>query len=71
MPSTYQLYLYTPSFAAAAAAIVVFAILTVAHGYRMATTRTWFCIPFFIGGLCKSSPPPLILIRANNFQSKP
>lgn len=60
MTGTYILYFYTPSLAAAAVAIVIFALLTTAHGYRLITARTWFCIPFFIGGLCKSFQPLVV-----------
>ncbi|KAI4108130.1 MAG: hypothetical protein LQ339_002402 [Xanthoria mediterranea] len=46
----YVLYRYTPSIAAAAVVISVFAILTGLHTYRMIRTKLWFCVPFTIGG---------------------
>ncbi|PVH67423.1 RTA1 like protein [Cadophora sp. DSE1049] len=42
---------YAPSIAAGAIATIVFTVLTVAHTSRLFKTRTWFCIPFVIGGL--------------------
>lgn len=48
----YVLYRYTPSIAAAAVVISVFAILTGLHTYRMIRTKLWFCVPFTIGGAC-------------------
>ncbi|KAI4261615.1 MAG: hypothetical protein L6R42_003188 [Xanthoria sp. 1 TBL-2021] len=47
----YVLYRYSPSIVAAAVAIVVFAILTGLHTYRMIQTKLWFCVPFTIGGV--------------------
>lgn len=57
MPTTedrYELYHYIPSIAAAAVAIIIFAILTILHGYRMVKRRMWFCLPFVVGGMCTS-----------------
>jgi hypothetical protein len=51
--SVYHLYQYVPSLGAAIAAIVIFAILTIAHFYRLIRQRAWFCIAFAVGGLCK------------------
>lgn len=48
----YELYHYAPSIAAAAIFIIIFAILTGIHTYRMIRTRLWFCLPFTIGGIC-------------------
>ncbi len=47
------LYQYVPSLAAAVVAIVIFAILTIAHSYLLVKQRAWFCIAFTVGGLCK------------------
>jgi hypothetical protein len=57
MPSTYILYFYNPSLGLAIAAIAIFGLLTVAHGYRLITTRMWFCIPFVVGGICELTFP--------------
>lgn len=57
------LYDYDPSLPAAVIAVIIFAILSAAHGWRMIKHRTWFCIPFVIGGLCKSESRFRILIQ--------
>ncbi|XPS78340.1 hypothetical protein M3J09_010355 [Ascochyta lentis] len=44
------LWYYIPSLPAAIAFAILFAILTVAHGWRMLDTKLWFCFPFFLGG---------------------
>ncbi len=48
----YYLWHYNPSQPAAVVFIVLFALATAAHGWKMFTTRMWFCLPFFIGGIC-------------------
>lgn len=47
----YVLWPYTPTTAAGVVAALVFIILTVLHTWRLVKNRTWFCIPFVIGGL--------------------
>ncbi|KAJ4352607.1 hypothetical protein N0V95_004112 [Ascochyta clinopodiicola] len=47
----YVLWPYTPSIAGGAIACAVFALLTCAHIFRLVKNRTWFCIPFIVGGL--------------------
>ncbi|ETN39822.1 uncharacterized protein HMPREF1541_06048 [Cyphellophora europaea CBS 101466] len=47
----YELWHYTPSLAGGIIASIAFALLTIAHTWRLARTRLWFCIPFVIGGL--------------------
>ncbi|KAH7066744.1 RTA1 like protein-domain-containing protein [Paraphoma chrysanthemicola] len=47
----YVLWPYTPTVAAGAIAAIVFILLTGLHSWRLVTNRTWFCIPFVIGGL--------------------
>ena len=44
-------YYYTPSKAAACIFIVLFGLSTLMHFYQLARTRTWFMIPFVIGGI--------------------
>jgi hypothetical protein len=51
-------YGYDVSLAAAIATVIVFAILSALHLFRLFKTRTWFCIPFTIGALCKTTLPP-------------
>jgi hypothetical protein len=47
----YKLWAYDPSVAGGVIGASVFAILTLFHGWRLFRNRTWFCIPFVIGGL--------------------
>lgn len=47
-------YYYEPSMAAAAIFVILFALTSILHSVQMFTTRTWFMIPFLIGGYCKS-----------------
>lgn len=47
----FKLYRYDPSIAAAVIFIIAFTLTTLLHGYQMIRTRTWFFIPFFIGGI--------------------
>ena len=54
--SKFELYKYTPSLAAAVLFIVLFALTTSLHSYQMFRTRTWFYIPFLLGGLCTYKP---------------
>lgn len=48
-------YDYTPSAPAAGIAATAFMLFTALHTYQLFRTRTWFFIPFIIGGYCKSS----------------
>lgn len=48
-------YYYEPSMAAAAIFVVLFGLTSILHSVQMFTTRTWFMIPFLIGGYCKST----------------
>ncbi|PWY72618.1 RTA1-domain-containing protein [Aspergillus eucalypticola CBS 122712] len=48
------LYYYTPSAAAAGIFVVLFGISTVLHFLQLVRTRTWFMIPFFIGGILEA-----------------
>ncbi|KAF2119841.1 RTA1 like protein-domain-containing protein [Lophiotrema nucula] len=47
----YKLWNYTPSTAGGVIGAIVFFILTFFHSWRLVKNRTWFCIPFVIGGL--------------------
>lgn len=42
---------YEPSEAAAIIFIVLFALTTALHAFQLISKRTWFMIPFFIGGI--------------------
>lgn len=46
-------YYYEPSMAAAVIFVLLFGVSTIWHGVQMFMTRTWFMIPFLIGGLCQ------------------
>ncbi|PVH71332.1 hypothetical protein DL98DRAFT_503731 [Cadophora sp. DSE1049] len=45
---------YSPSLAVGAVTTGIFAILTIFHTVRLFKTRTWFCIPFIVGGIFES-----------------
>ncbi|CAH0025181.1 unnamed protein product [Clonostachys rhizophaga] len=50
---SFELYRYGPSLAAAMTFIARFLLVTIVHAYQMLRTRTWFIIPFVIGGCCQ------------------
>ena len=54
----FSYYEYLPSKAAAIIACLIFIIITILHTWQLFRTRTWFFIPFVIGGLCQCSPSP-------------
>ncbi|KAF2719229.1 RTA1 domain protein [Polychaeton citri CBS 116435] len=47
----FQYYHYVPNLAAAVIFIILFFLSTALHFYQMIRTRTWFMIPFCIGGI--------------------
>jgi hypothetical protein len=49
----FRLYRYSPSLPAAIVSVVVFALLTAAHVWRISRTRAFYFTAFTIGGLCK------------------
>lgn len=49
----YYLWKYLPSIAAAVIFILLFLVMSILVSWRMFKTRTWFCIPFAVGGFCK------------------
>ncbi|KAL4993372.1 RTA1 like protein-domain-containing protein [Aspergillus recurvatus] len=49
-PSDFKLYRYNPSIGAAVLFIILFIIASGLHTYQAARTRTWFLIPFVVGG---------------------
>uniref|UniRef100_A0A093XCV8 Protein RTM1 n=1 Tax=Talaromyces marneffei PM1 TaxID=1077442 RepID=A0A093XCV8_TALMA len=49
----YYLWYYVPSLPAAIIFLLLFIAATTLHIYRLFKTRTWFCIPFAIGGICR------------------
>ncbi|KAF2126292.1 RTA1 like protein [Dothidotthia symphoricarpi CBS 119687] len=46
----YYLWHYIPSLPAAIIFAILFIIVTIAHTWKMARARMWFCLPFVIGG---------------------
>lgn len=52
----FVLYHYDPSFAAAVIFIALFFITTFLHVFQLAFKRTWYFIPFVIGGFCEFYP---------------
>ncbi|OBR06415.1 RTM1 protein [Colletotrichum higginsianum IMI 349063] len=50
----YYLWHYVPSLVAAIIFEVLFVLVTLFHAWKIARTKTWFCIVFCIGGLCRS-----------------
>ncbi|RAL67917.1 hypothetical protein DID88_008642 [Monilinia fructigena] len=47
----YMLYHYEPSTAAAVVFVVLFALTAILHVYQLVSKRTWYFIPFIVGGL--------------------
>ena len=59
-PTTFHLYAYTPSLAAAIIFTILFALTTSLHSYQLTKTRAWYLTPIVIGGLCTQPLlPPL------------
>ena len=56
MAQKHVLYHYKPSFLAATAAMVLFANTTLFHLWQIYKHKTWYFIPFIIGGICKLEP---------------
>ncbi|KAJ5654494.1 RTA1-domain-containing protein [Penicillium lividum] len=50
----FKFYYYDPSAAAAAIFVVLFGLSTLLHFYQLVRTRTWFMIPFLIGGILET-----------------
>jgi hypothetical protein len=54
----YILYHYNPSFVAAVIFIALFALSSLLHLFQLIRKRTWYFIPFLIGGFCKLFQKP-------------
>ncbi|CAJ2514038.1 Uu.00g021570.m01.CDS01 [Anthostomella pinea] len=52
--SGFVFYRYHPSLAAAAVFVALFAINTLVHAFQLARYRTWYFIPFVIGGIVEA-----------------
>ena len=59
----FEYYKYDPSMVAAVIFIALFSITGFLHIYQMFSTRTWFFIPFVIGGLCEQLPSFISVAR--------
>ncbi|KAL3478486.1 RTA1 like protein-domain-containing protein [Aspergillus californicus] len=51
---SFTFYYYTPSAAAAGIFVGLFGVSTLLHFYQLVRTRTWFMIPFAIGGVMET-----------------
>jgi hypothetical protein len=49
----FYLWEYLPSIPAAVIFLILFLVMTALLSWRMFKTKTWFCVPFIIGGICK------------------
>ncbi|KAF1847604.1 RTA1-domain-containing protein [Cucurbitaria berberidis CBS 394.84] len=47
------LWKYVPNPPAAITFAILFLFLTIAHTWKMLKHRTWYCLPFVIGGICE------------------
>ena len=52
----FRFYRYDPSVAANAVFVGLFGLVTAGHIFALVKRRTWYFIPFVIGGLCKCTP---------------
>jgi len=53
-PNAWVTYRYVPSLAAAVIFIIIFGVLTTVHIVKMLKLRSWFFVPFVLGGVSKS-----------------
>src|SRR3569833_2571152 len=53
-PTGFVFYRYDPSLGAAVAFLILFALTTCAHGVQLFRTKTWYFIPFVVGGLSET-----------------
>jgi hypothetical protein len=51
--TTVYLWKYLPSIPLSTAAIILFTLTTTVHTYGALKSRSYFHIPFLLGGLCK------------------
>lgn len=48
----FKLYRFTPSLPGAIIAVIVFAVLTAVHFWRLMRARSFYFTPFLVGGAC-------------------
>lgn len=54
----FRLYRYTPSLEGAIVSVVVFALLTAVHFWRLIRAKSYYFTPFLVGGVCTYSYSP-------------
>ncbi|PYH30152.1 RTA1 domain-containing protein [Aspergillus neoniger CBS 115656] len=69
--SSYELYRYTPSLAAAILFIALFIFITAYHAYQMAQARAWYFTCFVLGGIFQVIGYIARALAHNNTQSVP
>jgi hypothetical protein len=62
------LWHYIPNLSVAILFTALFGLATLAHGWRMVKTDMWFCLPFFIGGICTSRSWPQVEALQSDWQ---
>lgn len=55
----FKLYRYTPSLPAAVVFVIIFAVLSALHTWKLLRYRAYYFTAFTIGGYCKETPPDL------------
>lgn len=61
----FKLYRYDPSMTAAVIFIILFSAISALHTYQLVRTKTWFFIPFLIGGYCEMDELDLRFYRSS------
>ncbi|RKL41651.1 hypothetical protein BFJ72_g5543 [Fusarium proliferatum] len=67
----FKLYRYTPSLPAAIATLVIFAILSCFHIWRLSKARAWYFIPFAVGGAFETIGYAARIVSHNDKDSIP
>ena len=61
---SFVFYRYDPSLPAAVIFVVLFVVASLVHLFQLFRYKTWYFIPFVIGGICESiSLPPWVCKR--------
>lgn len=67
--SDFKLWYYKPSVPAAVIFAVIFIALTAHHSYLLVRRRTWFCIPFVVGGILECMGYVLRILARSRLES--
>ena len=51
--AAFALYRYAPTLAGCVVFCILFSFSTGLHAFQLVRTRTWYMIPFVIGGFCQ------------------